>query len=101
VNKKDQSHERPNVFAVGDRIRVNLHTGRIVEATIKAVINRTDGPTQQVDFAKDETALIRSWQVVEKIHPDSRKRWVRRHAHGPLRNRCPRAGSQPTAHQFR
>jgi len=101
VNKKDQSHERLNVFAVGDRIRVNLHTGRIVEATIKAVINRTDGPTQQVDFGKDETALIRSWQVVEKIHPDSRKRWVRRHAHGPLRNRCPRAGSQPTAHQFR
>jgi hypothetical protein len=66
--KSDKSNERVNVFAVGDRIRVNLHTGRIVEATIKAVINRTDGPRLQVDFGKDETALIRSWQVVEKIH---------------------------------
>jgi hypothetical protein len=69
VDKKrpDKSNERVNVFAVGDRIRVNLHTGRIVEATIKAVINRTDGQRLQVDFGKDETALIRSWQVIEKI----------------------------------
>jgi hypothetical protein len=46
--KPDQSSERVNLFAVcDDRIRVNLHTGRVVEATIKAVINRTDeGPTQ-------------------------------------------------------
>jgi hypothetical protein len=41
--------------------------GRIVEATIKAIINRTDGQRRQVDFGKDETALVRSWQVVEKI----------------------------------
>jgi hypothetical protein len=65
--KSDKSNERVNVFAVGDRIKINLHTGRIVEATIKAVINRTDGPRLQVDFGKDETALIRSWQVVEKL----------------------------------
>jgi Mechanosensitive ion channel, beta-domain len=57
--KSDKSNERVNVFAVGDRIKVNLHTGRIVEATIKAVINRTDGSRLQVDFGKDETALIR------------------------------------------
>ena len=56
------------MFAVADRIRVNLHTGRIVEATIKAVINRTDGPRLQVDFGKDEAALIYFWQVIEKIH---------------------------------
>jgi hypothetical protein len=31
-------------------------------------INRTDGPRIQVDFGKDETALIRSWQGIEKIH---------------------------------
>jgi hypothetical protein len=66
--RSDKSNERVNVFAVGDRIRVNHHTGRIVEATIKAVINRTDSPGLQVDFGKDETALIRSWQVTEKIH---------------------------------
>jgi hypothetical protein len=58
--KSDKSNERVNVFAVGDRIKVNLHTGRIVEATIKAVINRTDGSRLQADFGKDETALIRS-----------------------------------------
>jgi hypothetical protein len=47
-----------SVFAVGDRIKVDLHTGRIVEAAIKAVINRTDGPRLQVDLGKDETALM-------------------------------------------
>lgn len=41
--RSDQSNERVNVFAVGNRIRANLHTGRIMEATIKAVIDRTDG----------------------------------------------------------
>ena len=56
------------MFTVGDRIRANLHTGRIVEATIKAVINRTDGQRLQVDFGKDDTALIRSWQIIEKIY---------------------------------
>ena len=66
--RSDQPNERVNVFAVADRIRVNLHTGRIVEATIKAVINRTDGPRLQVDFGKDEAALIYFWQVIEKIH---------------------------------
>jgi hypothetical protein len=30
-------------YAVGDRVTVNLHTGRIVEATVKAVIERTGG----------------------------------------------------------
>jgi len=60
--------ERVNVFAVGNRIGVNLHTCRIAEATIKAVIDRTDGPRLQVDFGKDETALIRSWQAVEELH---------------------------------
>jgi hypothetical protein len=36
--------------------------------TIKAVINRTDGQSFEVDFGKDEATLIRSWQVIEKIH---------------------------------
>jgi hypothetical protein len=67
-NKSEKFNERVNVFAVGDRIKVNLHTGRIVEATIKAVIDRTDGPRLQVDFGKDETALVRSWQIIEKIY---------------------------------
>jgi hypothetical protein len=50
-------------YAVGDRVKVNLHTGRIVDATIKAVIERTDGKRLQVDLGKDETALVYLWQV--------------------------------------
>jgi hypothetical protein len=66
--RPDQSNERVNVFAVGNGIKVHLHTVRIVEATIKAVIDRTDGQRLQLDFGKDETALIYLWQVVEKLH---------------------------------
>ncbi len=54
-------------FKVGDRVKVNLHTGRIVDATVKAVIDRTDGKRLKVDFGKDETALVHLWQVVEQI----------------------------------
>ena len=55
-------------FGTGDRVKVNLHTGRIVDATIKAVIERTDGKRLQVDFGKEETAFIHLWQVVENVH---------------------------------
>ena len=58
-NKKKASHsDQESSYAVGDRVKVNLHTGRIVDATVKAVIERTDGKRLQVDFGKDETALI-------------------------------------------
>ena len=55
-NKKKASHSETD-YAVGDRVKVNLHTGRIVDATVKGVIERTDGKRLQVDFGKDETAL--------------------------------------------
>jgi hypothetical protein len=48
-------------YAVGDHVKVNLHTGRIVDATVKAVIERTDGKRLQVDFG-NETALIYLWR---------------------------------------
>ena len=54
-------------YKVGDRVKVNLHTGRIVDATIKAVIERTDGKRLQVDFGKDETALVHLWHVVKRV----------------------------------
>jgi hypothetical protein len=54
-------------YAVGDRVKVNMRRDRIVDATVKAVIDRADGQWLQVDFGKDETALIHLWQVVEKI----------------------------------
>jgi Mechanosensitive ion channel, beta-domain len=65
--KKASKPEQDASYAVGDRVKVNLHTGRIVDATVKAVINRTGGKRLQVDFGKDETALVYLWQVVERI----------------------------------
>jgi uncharacterized radical SAM superfamily protein len=44
-------------FKVGDRIKVNMHRGRIVEAEIKAVIEKTHGVRLQVSFG-DETTRI-------------------------------------------
>ena len=65
--KKAPHSEQESSYAVGDHVKVNLHTGRIVDATVKAVIEHTDGKRLQVDFGKDETALIYLWQVVERI----------------------------------
>jgi hypothetical protein len=45
---------------------VKLSGGRIVEATVKAVVDTTEGVRLQVSLG-DETAQIYEWQVVEKI----------------------------------
>jgi len=51
-------------FKVGDKIRVNLHRGKIEDAVVKAVINETDGVKLQVDVVGlDLTALIDASQV--------------------------------------
>jgi hypothetical protein len=42
---------------VGDHVLVKLLGGRIVGATIKAIVNTTEGVRLQVSFG-DETALI-------------------------------------------
>jgi hypothetical protein len=52
-------------FNVGDKIRVTMHAGTIVDATIEAVITQTDGLRLQVDFGFNQTALIHEWQVVK------------------------------------
>jgi hypothetical protein len=52
---------------VGDKIRVNMHGGRFVEAVVKAILNDyTDGPRYQADFGNDQTALIRERQIVKE-----------------------------------
>jgi hypothetical protein len=51
---------------VGDRVRVSLSGGKIVEAVIRAVHDEyTDGPRYQIDFGHEQTAIIQEWQVVE------------------------------------
>ena len=65
--KKKASEPEQDAYSVGDRLQVRLSAGRIVEATVKAVIERTDGKRLHVDFGKDETALVHFWQVVETV----------------------------------
>jgi len=50
---------------VTDKIRVNLHHGKIEDAVIRAVIEHTDCLKLQVDFGHEQTALIDTRQVVE------------------------------------
>jgi hypothetical protein len=53
-------------FKVGQRIKVKLSGGRLVDAEIKAIIETSDGIRLQVSFG-EETARIYVWQVVEKL----------------------------------
>ena len=60
--KPDDEHH----FKVGDRVSVTLHTGLLVDATVRAIVQRTDGVHLQVDYGKDETALVELWRVHRK-----------------------------------
>ena len=42
---------------------MSLSAGRVVDGVVKAIINRVDGVRLQVDYGKDETALVYLWQV--------------------------------------
>jgi hypothetical protein len=53
-------------YNVGDRIKVRLTGGRLVDAEIKAIIETSEGKRRQVSFG-EETARIYLWQVVEKL----------------------------------
>ena len=55
---------RMHKLRVGDLVQAELSGGRVVEATVMAVINKTDGTRLQVSFGH-ETALIYLWQVVK------------------------------------
>jgi hypothetical protein len=50
-------------YKVRDRVLVKLSGGRIVQATIKAVVDTTEGLRLQVSFG-DETARIYEWRIV-------------------------------------
>ena len=53
-------------FKVGDKVRVNLHHGKIEDAVVRAVVQDDDGIKLQVDVVGlDLTALIDRRQVVE------------------------------------
>jgi len=52
-------------YTVGDHIQVSVNN-QIVDAVVRAVIERTDGLHLQVDFGHEQTALVRASQVVTK-----------------------------------
>ena len=53
-------------FKVDDKIRVNLHQGKIEDAVVRAVIQDDDGTKLQVDVVGlDLTALIDTRQFIE------------------------------------
>jgi hypothetical protein len=62
----EKADDNLSEFKVGDRVKVNMHRSRIVEAEVKAVVEKTHGVRLQVSFG-NETALIYLWQVVERI----------------------------------
>lgn len=49
-------------FAVGDKLKTELHDGRIVDATVRTSVD--DGGKLQVDFGNEETALVKASQVL-------------------------------------
>jgi hypothetical protein len=54
-------------FKVGDKIRVNLHHGKIEDAVVGAVVQDEDGTKLQVDVVRlDLTALMDTRQVFER-----------------------------------
>jgi hypothetical protein len=53
-------------FKVGDRVKVAVPPGRIVDATVRAVIASAEGTRLQVDYGHDETALIRERDVLSE-----------------------------------
>jgi hypothetical protein len=50
-------------FKIGDRILVSLSSGRVEEATVKAVIQQDNETRLIVDYGYDETATVSLWQV--------------------------------------
>jgi len=61
----EKTDDNLSEFKVGDRVKINMQRGRIVEAEVRAVVEKTHGVRLQVSFG-EETALIYLWQEVEK-----------------------------------
>ena len=50
-------------YKVGNHVLVKLSGGKMMEATVKAIVDMTDGVRLQGSFG-DETALMYPWQIV-------------------------------------
>jgi hypothetical protein len=61
---KTEKEESDPAFHVGDAVKVKLHDGKVVVATIRALIEEGEKVQLQVDYGHEETALIKLRQVV-------------------------------------
>jgi hypothetical protein len=59
-------------YKVGDRVLVKLSAGRIVEATIKAIVDTTEGVRLQVSFGDEELEVTYLSQHVWRVTSDLR-----------------------------
>jgi hypothetical protein len=62
---KKQPETSKREFHVEEHICAKLRTGETVDATVKAVIPQGKRIRLQVDYGKDQTAVIYEWQVVK------------------------------------
>jgi hypothetical protein len=51
---------------VGNHVQVKLSWGRIVQATIKAILEKTDGVRLQVSFGEEAERIV-LWQIVDDV----------------------------------
>jgi hypothetical protein len=58
--------EKKRQFKRGDFVKVSLPVGQIVEATIRAVIESSEGVQLQVDFGHEQTALVDERDVLSE-----------------------------------
>ena len=63
---KKASEEDGKQYKVGDQIKVKLHDGRNVDATIRAVVHQDEDMKLIIDYGHEETATIALWQVDQK-----------------------------------
>jgi hypothetical protein len=61
-----KTSESNRVFRVGERIRVAMRTGDIVAAVIRATSACPDGLYLQIDFGKNQSAVVTPSQVVKE-----------------------------------
>jgi uncharacterized protein (UPF0371 family) len=60
---KKKAEQVGREFKVGDAVKVKLNDGRIVNATVRSVMNNDGKQKLQVDYGHEETALIGAWQI--------------------------------------
>ena len=58
---------------VGDDVIVSLSSGRVEEATVKAVIQQDNETRLIVDYGYDETATVSLWRVRRELANDIRQ----------------------------